>query len=428
MNQQYKSENIHPIYFTYFWITLIFGVYFYEFIGLKFVDELLEAVLLIMFSLSFTLRKTVKFGLDIKLFLIALLFYTFYSFFIHSNTAKGIVMDIIIQIKPFAAFFCFYYAGIRFNEEQKIKIKWLVYFLLLFTIYTVFEGLIVGDFQHTFIKYFAHESRFATGLVVLGLFYLYCSEFNGKNILIFLSILTLGLLSAKGKFFGFYAAAVMIMLFMRKEMNLKFNFKSIFVFAIILLFVGWAARDKILFYFVNFNIDDEASLARPLLYFVSGLILIDYFPFGSGFASFATHASGASYSKIYEEYNINRIWGLTPDDPMFVSDTHYPSLAQFGIVGVILFFAFWVRIIKETNKLKRVTLNQKNYVLILLIVLFLGIELVADATFTYNRGFIVMILLALLLNEMKEQSEKSTIETLTDTEEEYNEIPKPENL
>jgi hypothetical protein len=61
-------------------------------------------------------------------------------------------------------------------------------------------------------------------------------------------------------------------------------------------------------------------------------------------------------------------------------------------------------------------------------VIFLGIELVADATFTYNRGFIVMILLALLLNEMKEQSEKSAIETLTETEEEYFEIPKSENL
>ncbi|MFZ4455725.1 MAG: O-antigen ligase domain-containing protein [Bacteroidales bacterium] len=409
---QHAHTIKHSIYFTYFWITLLFGVYFYEFIGLKFVDELLEAILLVIFSISFLLGKTEKLGRDIIIFIFALFFYSFYSFYIHSNVTKGILSDIIIQIKPFTAFFCFYYAKIQFNAEQKIKLKWTVYLLFLFSLYTVLEGAIKGDFQHTFMKYFAHESRFSTGLVVLALLYMYCTDLSKRHILIFICMLTLGLLSAKGKFFGFYAASVMIMIFMNKEINLKFNLKTISTILALLLIVGWAARDKILFYFVNFSIQDEDSLARPMLYYVSFLILLDYFPFGSGFASFATSSSGAYYSDIYQKYNIDQMWGLSKDDPMFVSDTHYPSLAQFGVIGIILFFAFWIRIVKQTNFLKSKTLNQKNYILILLIIIFLGIELVADATFTYNRGFFVMMLMALLLNEMRFQSLSKNIKKI----------------
>lgn len=410
MNYSVETDKNNSTYFTYFWITLVFGVYFYELIGLKPIDEILEAVLMILFAISFLRRRTIKLGADLKIFIGALLFYSAYSFLIRSNTPKGILMDIIIQIKPFVGFFCFYYAGIKFNKDQKIIIKWLVYVMLAFSVYTVFEGIITGNLQLTFCKYFAHESRFATGLVMLSLLYMFTSELTGRSILIFLAILTLGLLSAKGKFFGYYAASVMVMLFMKKDISLKLNLKTILIIVAFLLFVAWAAQDKILFYFVNFNIDDEASLARPLLYYVSFLILFDFFPFGSGFASFATHASGSFYSDIYAQYNIDKIWGLTPDDPMFVSDTHYPSLAQFGVVGIILFFAFWIRIVKEANRLKRSSHNQKNYILILLIIIFLAIELVADATFTYNRGFLAMIMIALLLNEMKDSEPQ--IETI----------------
>ena len=84
-----------------------------------------------------------------------------------------------------------------------------------------------------------------------------------------------------------------------------------------------------------------------MLYVTAPQILYDYFPFGSGFASYGTYSSGVYYSKIYSDYGIDGIWGMTKSYYNFIADTFYPSLAQFGVIGVCLFFIFWVYIVKR---------------------------------------------------------------------------------
>lgn len=69
-------------------------------------------------------------------------------------------------------------------------------------------------------------------------------------------------------------------------------------------------------------------------------ILYDYFPFGSGLGSFGTFASAEYYSPVYSAYGIDHLWGLSKDMPAFICDAFYPELAQFGVAGVILYFAF----------------------------------------------------------------------------------------
>lgn len=64
----------------------------------------------------------------------------------------------------------------------------------------------------------------------------------------------------------------------------------------------------------------------------------DYFPFGCGLGSFGTFASAEYYSPIYEMYGLNHIWGLSKNMPIFICDAFYPELAQFGIIGAILYF------------------------------------------------------------------------------------------
>ena len=88
---------------------------------------------------------------------------------------------------------------------------------------------------------------------------------------------------------------------------------------------------------------EKARKSKTLLHvqrFNSIEILADYFPFGSGFATYGTFASGVHYSDIYAQYGMDNIYGLTKSYYSFVADTYYPSLAQFGVVGVCLFFLF----------------------------------------------------------------------------------------
>src|SRR5690606_5958180 len=146
---------------------------------------------------------------------------------------------------------------------------------------------------------------------------------------------------------------------------------------------------KILFYAQGFFQDrsiEDHYLARPVLYITSVEILQDYFPFGSGFGSFATHASRVVYSPIYEAYEISGVWGLSEEFSSFIADTHFPSLAQFGVVGVVLFILFWRTLIKKANACKLSMPDNSAYFFIVLIFVFLMIEMVADAAFTNNRA------------------------------------------
>ena len=95
------------------------------------------------------------------------------------------------------------------------------------------------------------------------------------------------------------------------------------------------------------------------------------------------------------------VWGLTRGGWYFVADTYYPSLAQFGIVGVCLFILFWIYLFQKSF----VFLNKTNiiqyFVIFVLSAGFLFIENVADASFTSNRGFFIMMFLGVLLSTQK---------------------------
>ena len=70
--------------------------------------------------------------------------------------------------------------------------------------------------------------------------------------------------------------------------------------------------------------------SRPAMMLTSIQILYDYFPFGSGLASFGTFASAEYYSPTYAVYGLDHLWGLSKEMPTFICDAFYPELAQFG--------------------------------------------------------------------------------------------------
>ena len=110
-------------------------------------------------------------------------------------------------------------------------------------------------------------------------------------------------------------------------------------FLFIFLIAGSAilAMDQIQEYFFT------STSARSLLMQDGVDIAIRSFPFGSGFATFATYMSGVFYSPLYYEYGLNSVWGLWPSNPSFVSDSFWPAvLAQFGAFGLIAMVALLI--------------------------------------------------------------------------------------
>lgn len=166
-----------------------------------------------------------------------------------------------------------------------------------------------------------------------------------------------------------------------------------------------AAWQKINLYFIQgLSIDGEKDLiARFVLYATSIEIFKDFFPFGSGFASFATFSSGEYYSDIYIKYGIENIWGISKQFHSYIADTYYPSLAQFGILGVCFYILFWIYIIKKSYTFFKVSHNIKLFLLSLLIVCYFAIESTTDSTYTTHRGFFVMMILGLVLSNQKQE-------------------------
>jgi hypothetical protein len=384
--------------------TLIFGVMLYDIInilGFGYVDEICAVLLLLLFGYKVFHSKNWEFDKTFLFVLGVFIFYLIYSFAINSNTTGGILTDFVIQIKPYLAFFCVYAIRPNLSDNQRRIIRQLTILCGLYVLVVGVAGQVSEDvIRNTFF----HPSRLATASSILAVLYLYCSDYTKTDRLLFILLLSIGILSGRSKHFGFFVVCSLMVMFLNKSFDMKFSFKNVTLLFVVIALAVFVTRDKIYFYFVTGGFGDgrdaEDLYARMALYFFSLQVFIDYIPFGSGFATYATFASGSFYSPIYVKYGMENMYGLTKNSPDFIADTYYPALAQFGIVGVILFFWFWihlaVRAIKAYNK------NcHKESVMALMIIIFFIIECTTDATLTHNRGMFMMMMLGLLFHDIR---------------------------
>lgn len=242
---------------------------------------------------------------------------------------------------------------------------------------------------------FGHVSRFATAAIVTALLFLYCSSLSWSDIIVFIVLLSIGFLSTRSKFYGFWAIAVFFIIYNKVGGEIKFNLKSIIVIGGIIIVVLLLSWQKIMLYYINGSMSSGVAWSRSAMMFTSFLIIKDYFPFGTGLASFGTLASGEYYSKTYKEYGLDSLWGISKDKPDFIADAFYPELAQFGIIGVILYWGFWIYLLKCVIKTQRS--QRKQFIIVILAFVFFAIEGFGDATFTHNRGLFVLILMGMVL-------------------------------
>lgn len=399
-----QQDFINRQFFNLTLFTLIFGVIFYDTIsvmGFSYVDEICTVLLLLLFGYKVFTSGAWEFN---RLFLVVLgvfVFYLIYSVAIGSNSTGAILTDFVIQIKPYLAFLCVYAIRPTLSDSQRKIIREVILLCSLYVFVIGATWLIPGI---SVIEYtFTHPSRIATASSILAILYLYCSDYTKKDKFIFILLLAIGILSWRSKHFGFFVLSVLIVLYLRPSFEMKFNLRNTLFLIIALGLTFFVARDKIYFYFITGGFGGGRApnelYARMALYFFSIQIFMDYLPFGSGFATYATYASGAYYSPVYAKYDMNRMYGLTKEAPDFIADTYYPALAQFGIVGVILFFWFWIHL--AIRAIKAYAYCYKESILALLIILFFMIECTTDATLTHNRGMFMMMMLGLIFYDIR---------------------------
>jgi hypothetical protein len=394
-------------YFFYLLIfTLIFGVTFYAVIRFDYMDELCALALFVLFGSYMFKTKGWEINKAFLVTLLVFLFYLGYSFYIHSNSASGILNDLFSEIKPYLGFFCVYSLAPKLDDKKKEIIKALCVVIWLFLLVVGIGELAMPLFTNLV---FGHPATFACVVVSVCICYLFCSKFTLLERLQFLAMLSIGLASGRSKFFGFMAFTVIVMVALARIKTFRLNVRNALIMLVMLGAVILVAWPKIDFYFYQGIVGgdvDKDMMARLVLYANMPTVLMDHIPFGSGLASYATFASGSHYSPLYAKYGIDNVWGMTRDYYSFIADTYYPSLAQFGFVGIGLFITFWVYLLARARAFWMMNREGNKYHLyiIILIIGFFAIESIAATTFISYTGVFLMMMAGLVLSEMKDRS------------------------
>lgn len=381
-------------FYTWFWIIYFpVCIAFTEIVNFDWSDEILTVLLLLyaITKLRF-LVKDKKRMMEINIYIGLMIFYLVYSLIMRVTTPRGVYLDFLQQLRPYAVFYLTWMMAPQFSPKQQKRIKWVM--LLSFIGY-----LFAFKFKPELVTPYGGAESAAFGQLALCcamIYYLFSKQTKwNRNIAIV--IMLLGLVSGKSKYFGECVCFIALVMFVKSRINFTSvsTLLKVVALGVVVLFFTWTKFND---YYVEGFQEDAKEMARPITYQTGMKIMFhDYVPFGSGLGTFGTSAAAKEYSPIYYKYHLDEVWGLDPSNPMFLADAFYPTLAEFGIVGLFFFLWLWKRRLWEANKIP----NLIYYRMALMCILALALESTADSSYLSGKGMGYFMILALCLNSAR---------------------------
>lgn len=380
-------------FFTLYWIIYFPTCIAYNDLpGFSSVDEAMTVLLFVytlwMYSHNRSINKRPWKEFMICIGLMA--FYTVYSLFFGANVAESVWIDLMQEIRPYTIIFCTWILNPRFTNIQK---KWMLGTMVL----TLFSWILYHP--ATFESQNAEFPVLGQLAICTGMSWYLFTKATKRNRNIALLLVFTGMLAPKFKFIGEVVCFIAFVFFIKQRLNFKSPKTMVYVALVItiILMITWTKFDA---YYVSGLQNEE--LARPMTYKTSLRILWDYLPFGSGMGSFACNGAWQHYSPLYFKYNLDGIWGLSPRAGGFVCDAYYPTLAQFGIVGVFFFCWFWKRRLAAFD----IIADMRYYRVAMITFCCLAIEQTADSSWLSGKGMGYCMLIALCLNANRNAMEQ----------------------
>lgn len=380
-------------FFTLYWIIYFPTCIAYNDLpGFSSVDEAMTVLLFVytlwMYSHNRSINK--RPGKEFMICIGLMAFYTVYSLFFGANVAESVWIDLMQEIRPYTIIFCTWILNPRFTNIQK---KWMLGTMVL----TLFSWILYHP--ATFESQNAESPVLGQLAICTGMSWYLFTKATKRNRNIALLLVFTGMLAPKFKFIGEVVCFIAFVFFIKQRLNFKSPKTMIYVALVIaiILMLTWTKFDA---YYVSGLQNEE--LARPMTYKTSLRILWDYLPFGSGMGSFACNGAWQHYSPLYFKYNLDGIWGLSPNAGGFFCDAYYPTLAQFGIVGVFFFCWFWKRRLAAFD----IIADMRYYRVAMITFCCLAIEQTADSSWLSGKGMGYCMLIALCLNANRNAMEQ----------------------
>ena len=277
----------------------------------------------------------------------------------------------------------------KYNKKIKNHVKLVTIILFLFTIANYIFKLYPAQVRYGIISnqlFYSHPTYLAAVCIFLFALYVISNDkkFDIINIiLIFLVISTLRIKAIAS------AMGVIIIYSIIQRTNKKINLNKFAILAILLVIVGYS---QFQYYFLS------DGFARKELLFTSFKIAGDYFPLGTGFATYATYFSGVSYSPVYYKYGLSTIWGLGVGENFF-SDSFWPAiLGQFGYLGLLSYLLIILCLYRQIQS-EYNSENNKIYIAKIVCLLYLLISSTSESAFFNTIAIPLSLIIGIMFNE-----------------------------
>lgn len=315
------------------------------------------------------------------------------------NSKFAILIDIVAEFKILLTFFaCKYFV----NEETKDGIVKLLYrvakiFIIIafiFGIITIFVNTGMYSSERYGLPSYKFIFPMSFQFFVVELLALYII-LEYKNIVkdvkikkyVIMCIITM-LLITKGPPIIFSFVFLILMYYFKK--NKKIKLRILIPIAVIGCVLG---SYQIETYLMNEN------APRYLFFEYSFVTANDYFPLGSGFATFGSDMASRNYSKLYYKYGFHKLFGMNPDDSSFMSDTFWPmAIGQFGWIFGILYIGVYLYIFKFISS-DKYSSNIKAFLYAILLQFY--IHAIGSAILSSSAGLIGFIIIGIIIMPRK---------------------------
>ena len=367
--------------------------------GFQYIDEIL-ALMFFPIAIIYIVKNNGKIRIGKKDIAIVLCLFIIIAIGLISNIIYGYqsVIYVLSDLLVFVKFFLVYYSvqtifkG-RLKEYSKlisVHIKIITSILFILTILNYIFDIWPPESYRYGIGVnqicFTHPTMLAAVTVALMCNLIFFRYEKEKFYIITLIMQILLIASTlRMKAIAFIAVSILLMIYVLK-FNKKIKVLNVLLVGGICILISY---NQIVYYFT----DD--SFARTALLETSFEIANDYFPLGTGFGTYGSYFSGINYSPIYEMYGINNIWGLSKNNPAFISDTFWPMIiGQFGYISTILYLICIILIFSKIQDIYSKE-NKYMYVAKILCLVYLCISSTSESAFVNPLAILLAVVLAL---------------------------------
>lgn len=309
----------------------------------------------------------------------------------HYQTWNLVFIDLLTNLKFFGAI-AFFSLCLKQSALESRYIadtaKLLTILLTLLFIVDRFVNAFPAEYRYgikSAVLFYGHPTYFA-GICAFLIAVMTIYHVNRYRVYILMDLVMM-VFTLRSKAIG--SAIVYILLYIIvKKLHGKLKIWQIVIIGIIGATCAWS---QIYFYFINLR----GQSARSVMLLTSFLIMRDYFPIGTGFATYASHSAAVNYSPVYSKYGFELMYELrNSTEGTFFDDQFWPIIfGQTGAIGTICYIYILALLFRKIQKLYKI--NADTYISGLFAFIYLIISSIAEPAF--NNSVAIPLAMAIVV-------------------------------